>query len=302
MRLLRVGPPGRERPCALAPDGSARDLSAWVDDWRGAVLDPDALAALAVRLARAWKELPVVDLAAGRIGPPVRPGQIVSIGLNYRRHAAQAGLPLPAEPIVSSKSVHALAGPFDPLVLPPGSAHTDWEVELGVVVGRRAQYLASPEAARAHIAGYCTANDISDRRWLLERGGEWIKGKSFSGFAPLGPYMVSADEVGDPARLRLSCRVNGVLMQSEETADMVFDVYTLVYYLSLCMVLEPGDVILTGSPSGMAYGRPGQPFLRPGDVVEAEVVPLGLQRRRCIAAVRDEGLCAGTHQSTRSFE
>jgi 2-keto-4-pentenoate hydratase/2-oxohepta-3-ene-1,7-dioic acid hydratase in catechol pathway len=281
MRLLRTGPPGKERPCAVAPDGSVRDVSAWLDDWIGDALDPAFLDGFAARLAREADTLPVVDTVKERIGPPVRPGQIISIGLNYRRHAREAGMALPREPIVSSKSVHALAGPYDDLILPPGAEKTDWEVELGVVIGRRAHYLASPAAAGRHIAGYCTANDVSERSWLLERGGEWLKGKSFQSFAPLGPYLVPAAQVGDPGNLRLRCTVNGQVMQDDSSADMVFSVPELVHYLSHCMVLEPGDVILTGSPGGIAMGRPGQPYLRAGDLVEAEVAGLGAQRQRC---------------------
>lgn len=285
MRLLRVGQPGRERPCAATPADGVRDLSAWVGDWSGGALDPAFLAEVRGRLGREARSLPAVDPRAERIGPPVRPGQLLSIGLNYRSHAEQAGMAVPEEPIVAGKSPGALAGPYDDLVIPPGSTATDWEVELGVVIGRRAQYLPGPAAAAAHVAGYCTANDVSDRHWLLERGGQWIKGKSFESFAPLGPYLVTADEAGDPGALRLTCRVNGRLMQDGHTSDMLFGVDHLVYYLSRFMVLEPGDVVLTGSPAGIALGRPDRPYLRHGDVVEAEVCGLGAQRQRC----RDHG-------------
>lgn len=283
MRLLRVGAPGQERPCAVAVDGSVRDLSAWVDDWAGPALAIEVQVDLAGRFARRWQELPVVDCDRERVGPALRPGQILSIGLNYHRHAREANMPLPDEPIVSSKSVHALGGPYDDLLLPRAGNKTDWEVELGVVIGRRTRYLASPQDASACILGYCTANDLSERSWLLERGGQWIKGKSFDGFAPLGPYLVTADEAGPAQRLELVCRVNGVIMQHDSTEDMIYDVNQLVHYLSQFMTLHPGDVILTGSPGGMALGRPDQPFLRAGDVVEAEVVGLGAQRQVCRA-------------------
>jgi 2-keto-4-pentenoate hydratase/2-oxohepta-3-ene-1,7-dioic acid hydratase in catechol pathway len=211
----------------------------------------------------------------------VRPGQIFSIGLNYRCHALQAGLELPREPIVASKSPWALAGPYDDLVIPPRAVKTDWEVELAVVIGRRAQYIATPAGALEHIAGYCTANDLSERSWLLERGGQWVKGKSFASFAPLGPFLVTTDEASRPNELVVSCRVNGEVMQRASTSNMVFDVQHLVHYVSQFTILEPGDVICTGSPAGMALGRPDQPFLKPGDLVEAEVHGLGAQRQRC---------------------
>lgn len=287
MRLLRVGAPGRERPCAVGVDGSVRDLSTWVDDWTGAALAVAAMQALSQRFRREWAQLPKVDIEHERIGPALRPGQILSIGLNYHRHAREAGMAVPQEPIVSSKSVHALGGPFDDLVLPLDGDKTDWEVELGVVIGRRVQYLATPADAAACILGYCTANDFSERSWLLERGGQWIKGKSFDGFAPLGPYLVTADEVPSPQALELICRVNGEVMQRDSSEDMIFDVHYLIHYLSRFMTLHPGDVILTGSPGGMALGRPNQPFLRDGDVVEAEVVGLGAQRQVCRAFFKE---------------
>lgn len=282
MRLLRIGPPGEERPCAVGPGAVVRDLSAWVADWTGESLDPGALRESADRLTREAHTLPQVDTAAERIGPPVRPGgHLLSIGLNYRAHAAEAGLALPDEPIVSSKAPMTLVGPYDDLLLPPGGEKTDWEVELAVVVGRRARYLTDPSSAPAHVAGFATGNDISERAWLLERGGQWIKGKSFESFSPLGPFLVTPDEAGDWRDLPLRCRVNGRLMQDASTADMVFDVSHLVWYLSQFMVLHPGDVIFTGTPGGVALGRADQPYLRPGDVVEAEVVGLGAQRQNC---------------------
>ncbi|MFE6844613.1 fumarylacetoacetate hydrolase family protein [Streptomyces sp. NPDC057686] len=286
MRLLRIGPPGRERPCAVGPGGTVRDLSSWVPDWTGAHLDPDALRDLAARLEREGGRLPEVDPAAERIGPPVRPGgHLLSIGLNYRAHAAEAGLPLPGEPIVASKAPSTMVGPHDDLLLPPGGEKTDWEVELAVVIGRVARYLPDRAAAASHIAGYATANDVSERSWLLERGGQWVKGKSFETFGPLGPYLVTPDEAGDPQALRLTCKVNGRLVQDGSTADMVFDVAHLVWYLSRFMVLHPGDVVLTGTPGGVALGRPDQPYLRAGDLVEAEVAGLGAHRQRCRPAV-----------------
>jgi 2-keto-4-pentenoate hydratase/2-oxohepta-3-ene-1,7-dioic acid hydratase in catechol pathway len=281
MRLLRIGSSGQERPCAVGPGNVIFDLSAWVDDWSGYALDPTFLSSIAERLAQDSRLLPVVDSTVERIGSPVRPRQVLSIGLNYREHAAQAGMLIPSEPIVASKSASAVVGPYDDLIIPPEAGKTDWEVELGIVIGRRAQYLSAPSEVGRYVAGYCTANDVSERSWLLERGGQWIKGKSFESFAPLGPYLVTSKEIGEAKNLRLTCRINGRLMQDGNTSDMVFDVGYLVHYLSQFMVLEPGDVVLTGSPAGIALGRPGQPYLRHGDLVEAEVVGLGTQRQRC---------------------
>ncbi|TQJ00448.1 2-keto-4-pentenoate hydratase/2-oxohepta-3-ene-1,7-dioic acid hydratase in catechol pathway [Amycolatopsis cihanbeyliensis] len=282
MRLLRVGPPGRERPCVLDREGVVRDVSAWVSDWTGSALDPDFLTDLAGRLAAEATRLPRVDPGARRVGPAVRPGgHLVSIGLNYRDHAEDAGMPVPAEPVVASKSPWTLSGPYDDLLIPPGGDRTDWEVELAVVIGRRARYLPDQHAALGHLAGLCTANDVSERGWLLDRGGQWLKGKSFESFSPLGPYLVTPDEVGDLGSLRLTCRVNGRLMQHSSTTEMIFEVPWLLWYLSQFLVLEPGDVVLTGSPGGVALGRPDEPYLRPGDLVETEVAGLGTQRQRC---------------------
>jgi 2-keto-4-pentenoate hydratase/2-oxohepta-3-ene-1,7-dioic acid hydratase in catechol pathway len=265
----------------VASGETVRDVSSWVDDWSGRALDPTFLSALHDRLCREAESLASVDLSRERVGPPVQPSQILSIGLNYRKHAEEAGMTVPREPIVANKSSLAVVGPYDDLIIPPQSEKTDWEVELGVVIGRRAQYLAEPSAAIGYIAGYCTANDVSERSWLLERGGQWVKGKSFESFAPLGPYLVTTQEINEPGNLRLTCRVNGRLMQDDNTSDMVFNVNYLVYYLSQFMVLEPGDLVITGSPAGMALGRPDYSYLRHGDLVEAEVHGLGAQRQRC---------------------
>ncbi|MER5276903.1 fumarylacetoacetate hydrolase family protein [Streptomyces sp. NPDC002809] len=283
MRLLRIGPAGQERPCAVHTDGTVRDLSAWVPDWSGSALDPCRLRELGERLAHEGPGLPVAG-PDERVGPPVRPGgHVLSIGLNYRAHALEAGMEVPDEPYVSSKAPSTVVGPFDGLVIPPGSRKTDWEVELAVIIGRRAQYLADPDRALDHVAGFCTANDVSERGWLLERGGQWIKGKSFETFTPLGPHLVTPDEVGDLRSLRLTCHVNGRRMQDGHSGDMVFDVAHLIWYLSQFLVLQPGDVVLTGSPAGISLARPDVDFLRPGDLLEVEVAGLGAQRQRCRA-------------------
>jgi 2-keto-4-pentenoate hydratase/2-oxohepta-3-ene-1,7-dioic acid hydratase in catechol pathway len=283
MKLLRVGPPGQERPASLLEDGSLVDLSSLTGDLDGAFLGSGGLE----RAQAAFQQgaLPALDAGGERIGPPVaRPGKVVCIGLNYRDHAEETGAPLPAEPVVFLKAAETVVGPDDQVLIPRGSQKTDYEVELAVVIGQRARYLAGPEQADACIAGYAVANDVSEREFQLERGGQWDKGKSCETFNPLGPWLVTPDELGDPQRLALRTWVNGELRQDGSTKDMVFGVRHLVWYLSQFMVLEPGDVIDTGTPAGVALGRPDHPYLRPGDLVELEVDGLGRQRQRLAQA------------------
>jgi 2-keto-4-pentenoate hydratase/2-oxohepta-3-ene-1,7-dioic acid hydratase in catechol pathway len=279
MKLLRVGQPGRERPAAMLEEGSLVDLSPLTGDLDGAFLAGGGLEGL--RAALDGGELPALDAAGARVGPPVaRPGKVVCIGLNYRDHAEETGAPIPAEPVVFLKDPGTVVGPDDQVLVPRGSGKTDYEVELAVVIGRRARYLAGPDEAAACVAGYAVANDVSEREFQLERGGQWDKGKSCETFNPLGPWLVTTDEVGDPQRLGLRTWVNGELRQDGSTKDMVFGVHHLVWYLSQFMVLEPGDVIDTGTPAGVALGRPDHPYLRSGDLVELEVDGLGHQRQR----------------------
>jgi 2-keto-4-pentenoate hydratase/2-oxohepta-3-ene-1,7-dioic acid hydratase in catechol pathway len=279
MRLLRVGPPGRERPAALLEDGSLVDLSPVTGELDGAFLAGGGLERARDALDRGG--LPALD-AGERVGPPVaRPGKVVCIGLNYRDHAEETGAPLPAEPVLFLKDPGTVVGPDDQVLVPRGSSRTDYEVELAVVIGRRARYLAGPEVAGDHVAGYAVANDVSEREFQLERNAsQWDKGKSCETFNPLGPWLVTPDQVGDPQRLGLRTWVNGELRQDGSTKNMVFGVHHLVWYLSQFMVLEPGDVIDTGTPAGVALGRPDQPYLRPGDVVELEIDGLGRQRQQ----------------------
>ncbi|MER7889949.1 fumarylacetoacetate hydrolase family protein [Micromonospora sp. NPDC094482] len=277
MRLLRMGAPGQESPALLDEDGRLRDLSGVIDDLDAAFLAADGLSRLATV---AVDELPVLDGAGVRVGPPLRPGKIVCIGLNYRDHAAETGAPLPAEPVVFLKAPDTVIGPDDAVLVPRGSAKTDWEVELAVVIGRPARYLSSTEEAMACIAGYAVANDVSEREFQLERGGQWDKGKSCETFNPFGPWLVTADEIPDPQQLRLRLWVNGVLRQDGTSKDMVFPVAEVVRYLSQFMVLHPGDVINTGTPAGVALGQPDpKPYLRSGDVIEVEIDGLGRQRQ-----------------------
>ncbi|HEY0532708.1 MAG TPA: fumarylacetoacetate hydrolase family protein [Actinoplanes sp.] len=282
MRLQRLGPPGRERPFVRGDDDLCYELSSITADIDGDFLSGDGPAA--VRAALDAGRLPVAEPGL-RTGPPIRPGKIVGIGLNYREHADETGAWRPEEPVVFLKAPDAVAGPYDDLLIPPGSAATDWEVELGVVIGRTARYLDSPARAHEHIAGYVAANDVSEREFQLERGGQWDKGKSCETFGPLGPWLLTADEVPDPQALGLRLWVNGRLRQDGSTQNMIFDVAYLVHYLSQFMVLRPGDVISTGTPSGVALGQPDpKPYLRPGDVVELEIDGLGRQRMNVRAA------------------
>jgi 2-keto-4-pentenoate hydratase/2-oxohepta-3-ene-1,7-dioic acid hydratase in catechol pathway len=224
-------------------------------------------------------ELPTFDRGEVAIGPPVpRPGKIICIGLNYRDHAEETGAEPPSEPVLFLKASKTLTGPYDDLRVPPGSLKLDYEVELAVVIGSRASYLASEDEALACVAGYAVSHDVSEREWQLERGGQWDKGKSGPGFNPMGPWLVTADEV-DPAALGLRCWVDGELRQDGSTKDLVFGVEHIVWYLSQFLVLEPGDVINTGTPAGVALGRPDQPYLRQGQVVELEIDGLGRQRQ-----------------------
>jgi len=279
VKLLRVGPPGAERPAVLASDGRVLGLSTLAADIDGAFLE-SARSLEEVREVAAAGALPEIDMDGVRVGPPLaRPGKIVCIGLNYRDHAAETGADLPAEPVVFLKAPDTVVGPHDEVLVPRASTKTDYEVELGVVIGSVARYLDSPDQARAHVAGYLVSNDVSEREFQLERGGQWDKGKSCDTFNPLGPWLVTADEVPDPQALALRLTVNGEVRQDGSTSDMAFGVDHLVWYVSQFMTLYPGDVLNTGTPAGVAMGRPDKPYLRAGDVVELEVEGLGRQRQ-----------------------
>ncbi|ALV50381.1 fumarylacetoacetate hydrolase family protein [Streptomyces althioticus] len=280
MKLLRVGTAGRERPALLDPDGTLRDLSGLVADIDGTLLaDEDALGR--IRTAAAAGDLPALDATGLRIGPPLaRIGKIVCIGLNYHDHARETGAEPPAEPVVFLKAPDTVVGPDDTVLIPRGSVKTDWEVELAVVIGRTARYLESAEEGLAHVAGYAVAHDVSEREFQIERGGTWDKGKNCETFNPLGPWLVTADEVPDPQDLSLRLWVNGELKQDGTTAEQIFPVGEVVRYVSRFMTLYPGDVVSTGTPAGVAMGHPEpKPYLRAGDVVELEVTGLGRQRQ-----------------------
>ena len=277
MKLLRVGLEGAERPAALAEDGSLLDLSGLTGD-----IDGEFLATGLDRARSAYEAggLPPIQ-STRRIGPPVaRPGKVVCIGLNYRDHAKETDAEIPDEPIIFMKASNTIVGPDDGVLIPKDSEKTDYEIELAVVLRGRARYLDSPAEARELIAGYAISNDVSEREFQLERGGTWDKGKSCETFNPLGPYLVTADEIADPQALGLRLWVNGELRQDGHTKNMIFAVDHLIWYLSQFMVLDPGDVINTGTPAGVALGSPGTPFLRQGDIVELEIDGLGRQRQR----------------------
>ncbi|MEU9485507.1 fumarylacetoacetate hydrolase family protein [Streptomyces decoyicus] len=280
MKLLRVGTVGAERPALLDGNGVLRDLSGLVPDIDGALLAEDGALAR-IRTAAASGDLPRLDAAGLRTGPPLaRIGKIVCIGLNYHDHARETGAATPEEPILFMKAPDTVIGPDDTVLVPRGSVKTDWEVELAVVIGRRARYLESDEQALAAVAGYAVAHDVSERAFQLERGGQWDKGKNCETFNPLGPWLVTADEVPDPQALGLRLWVNGELKQDGTTAEQIFPVAEVVRYVSQFMTLRPGDVINTGTPAGVAMGRPEpKPYLRAGDVVELEIDGLGRQRQ-----------------------
>ena len=284
MKLLRFGAPGQERPGFLDGEGRVRDLSAHVSDIGPDMLDPASLARLA---ALDPQDLPLVDGQPQqdlRLGACVAGvGKFLAIGLNYACHAAETGMEAPAEPVIFTKWTSSITGPDDSLHLPHGSTAADWEVELGVVIGKRARYLDSPEAALDHVAGYVVSNDVSERDYQMAvSGGQWSKGKSCETFNPMGPALVPADQV-DASNLRLRSWVNGEIRQDSSTADMIFDVDFLVWHLSQYMVLDPGDLLNTGTPQGVALsGR--FPYLKAGDVMELEIDGLGRQRQRLVQA------------------
>ena len=275
MKLLRFGTPGQERPGMLDAQGQVRDLSGVIDDITGKTLSAESLSRLAVLDI---ESLPLVD-SATRLGPCVNQvGKFICIGLNYADHAAESGLAVPAEPVVFMKATSAITGPNDPVIKPRNSTKLDWEVELGIVIGKHASYVEENEAMD-YIAGYCVINDVSEREFQLERGGQWDKGKGCDSFGPLGPYLVTKDEVPDPLNLNLWLKVNGKTFQNGSTNQMVFGPAFLVHYLSQFMSLQPGDVISTGTPPGVGLGQKPPVYLNVGDVMELGVEGMGVQRQ-----------------------
>ena len=280
MKLVRYGAPGAESPGLVDDTGALRDLSAHIDDVAGAALLPETLGRLS---ALDPASLPLVE-GEPRLGPCVgQVGKYLAIGLNYADHAAEAGMQLPDEPIVFSKATSCICGPYDDVVIPRGSQQTDWEVELGIVIGRPAKYV-SEDSALDHVAGYCLINDVSERDFQLRRSGQWIKGKSADTFGPVGPWLVTPDAVGNPQNLAMWLEVNGKRFQDGSTATMYFGVAQIVSHLSQFMSLQPGDLIATGTPPGVGMGQSPQVFLRPGDVMELSVEGLGTQKQHVVAA------------------
>lgn len=280
MKILRVGPAGREKPAVLDSSGQMRDVSALVDDWDGLALSDAVLAQLRkVDLGT----LPILP-AASRIGPCVaNVGKFICIGLNYADHAAETGAEVPAEPVVFFKATSAICGPNDNLEIPRKSEKTDWEVELGIVIGKHTKYV-SEEDAIDHIAGYCVVHDVSERAFQLEGTGQWVKGKSADTFGPIGPWLVTRDEITDPQNLSMWLDVNGEAMQRGSTSTMIFGVAHIVSYLSQFMSLQPGDVISTGTPPGVGLSRTPPRYLKAGDTVTLGIQGLGDQTQRCIPA------------------
>jgi 2,4-diketo-3-deoxy-L-fuconate hydrolase len=282
MKLLRCGATGRERPCVQLPDGRRIDASGFGEDYDEPFFGGDGLARLARWVAKSAERAPVISDDV-RIGPPLRrPSKIVCVGLNYRDHAKESGMAVPSEPVIFMKATSAIVGPNDDLIIPKGSTKTDWEVELAVVIGKRASYVSEGDAL-AHVAGYMLHNDYSERVFQLERGGQWVKGKSCDTFAPIGPFVVTQDEISDVRGLDMWLTVNGETKQKGSTRDLVFGVPTLVSYISQFMTLLPGDVISTGTPAGVAMGHKPPRFIHDGDVIALGIQGLGESRQHARA-------------------
>jgi 2,4-didehydro-3-deoxy-L-rhamnonate hydrolase len=283
MKLLRYGAAGAELPGLLDDQGRVRALSPLITDFTADSLTPEALRQIA---AHRIDLLPVVP-GSPRIGTPYRGiGKFIAIGLNYSDHAAESGLAVPKEPVIFFKATSCIVGPYDDVMLPRGALKTDWEVELGVVIGQAARYVSEADALK-YVAGYCTINDVSEREYQLERGGTWDKGKGCDTFGPVGPWLVTADEVGDPQNLSMWLDVNGVRMQTGSTKTMIFPVSKIVSYVSEFMTLQPGDLITTGTPPGVGMGRKPDPvYLKAGDVMELGISKLGTQRQLVVPWVR----------------
>ena len=280
MKLVRFGPMGEERPGLLDGESRVRDLSAHVDDIAGSVLTAEGLETLRQIDAEA---LPLVE-AGTRLGAPVgQVGKLIGVGLNYSDHAEESGMPIPSEPILFMKATSSICGPDDNVILPPGADAVDWEVELGVVIGDRAKQV-DRASAMSHVAGFTIINDISERAWQMERGGQWMKGKCADTFAPIGPWLVTPDQVSNPQALSMQLDLNGTRMQDGSSATMIFPIDELIAYISQFMTLEPGDIITTGTPPGVGLGQKPPFYLTDGDVMELSIEGLGQQRQKAVRA------------------
>ena len=283
MRLIQFGSRGQEKAGILSSDGKRKDLSKVFPKWDSEFFRNDGLGRLASFLkSDESHSLPDVAETARWGAPVARPGKIICVGLNYSDHAAETGAKIPQEPILFMKAPNTWIGPYDDVEIPKDSTKTDWEVELGVVIGKEARYVASQEEAIEHVAGYCISNDVSERAFQIERGGQWTKGKSCDTFSPLGPWLATSDEISDVGSLHMSLRVNGELRQNGSTSKMIFGVAHLVWYISQFMTLEPGDLISTGTPPGVGMGMKPPQFLKVGDVMELQVEGLGKQKQKCV--------------------
>ena len=282
MKLIRFGKPGKETPGVILNDGSKKNVTEFTKDFDESFFENDGVNKLQNWLATNVNNLPTVNKDV-RIGPPVaKPSKIICVGLNYSKHAAESGMQIPKEPVLFFKAPSALTGPNDDIVIPKNSQKTDWEVELAVVIGRRALYIDEPDAMN-YVAGYVLHNDVSEREFQIERSGQWVKGKSADSFAPIGPFIVTKDEIPDPHNLNLWLKVNEQIMQSSNTSDLVFKIPFLVSYISQFMSLIPGDIISTGTPSGVGLGLKPPKYLKPGDVVELGVDGLGTAKQNVTA-------------------
>ena len=282
MKLIRFGEKNKEKPGIQLDDDQRIDVSSFVDDY-----DENFFYKIGIKKLRSWlnknkEKCPIIDNNI-RIGPPIsRPSKIVCVGLNYAKHAAESGMNIPDEPVLFFKSSSAITGPYDPIIIPKNSSKTDWEVELAIVIGKRASYV-SKEDALNYIAGYVLHNDVSEREFQIERSGQWVKGKSCDSFAPIGPFIATADEIENPNNLNLWLKVNGEEMQNSNTSDFIFNIEEVVSYISQFMTLMPGDIISTGTPFGVGLGLNPPKYLKEGDIVELGIEGLGISKQNCIA-------------------
>ncbi|SFO50323.1 2-keto-4-pentenoate hydratase/2-oxohepta-3-ene-1,7-dioic acid hydratase (catechol pathway) [Algoriphagus ornithinivorans] len=282
MKLIRFGEKGQEKPGIQNSEGKNLDCSSFGEDWNETFLTHNGLERLKVWLQANQSKLPEIPANSRLASPIARPSKIICVGLNYRKHAAEAGMAVPEVPILFMKATSSLSGPDDPIFIPRNSKKTDWEVELAVVIGKRAKYV-SVENAMDHVAGYCLHNDVSERDFQLNHGGQWVKGKSADNFAPLGPFLATKEEIPDPHQLRLWLKLNGKILQDSSTSDLIFDIPTIVSHISQYMTLLPGDVISTGTPAGVGMGlKPEPKYLEHGDVVELGIEGLGISRQVAI--------------------
>jgi len=282
MKLIRFGEKNKEKPGIQLDDDQRIDVSSFIDDY-----DENFFYKIGVKKLRSWlnknkEKCPIIDNNI-RIGPPIsRPSKIVCVGLNYAKHAAESGMKIPDEPVLFFKSSSAITGPYDPIIIPKNSSKTDWEVELAIVIGKRASYVSKQDALN-YIAGYVLHNDVSEREFQIERSGQWVKGKSCDSFAPIGPFIATADEIENPNNLNLWLKVNGEEMQNSNTSDFIFNIEEVVSYISQFMTLMPGDIISTGTPFGVGLGLNPPKYLKEGDIVELGIEGLGISKQTCIA-------------------